>query len=258
MNVVAIDCSTDLLAVAVARAYDAPGFPKVPGTRSLPGTRSVPKHPYREERGHAPLSGRGLVTVTIDAGYRHTERLMGAVEYCLAEAGLSKAELDLVACAEGPGSFTGLRIAMSTAKGLSAGLQIPFVAVPTLDAYAAEWAGAAPVVVPVIDAKRSHFFYAVYEGGRRVGGPYDERLETLLMRVNAYAELLFVGPDADLLDGSAVDRSGFRIAAARRRSPIASLVELALDRYAGSGGAAPDASPLYLRASDAEEASQKG
>lgn len=252
MNVVALDCSTDILAVAVARAYDAPGAP------SVPGTRSVPKHPYREERGHAPSPGRGLATVSIDAGYRHTERLMGAVDYCLAEAGLTKAELDLVACAEGPGSFTGLRIAMSTAKGLSAGLGIPFVAVPTLDAYAAEWAGAAPVIVPVLDAKRSHFFYAVYEGGRRVGGPYDEGLEALLKRVNGYAELLFVGPDADLLDGSAADRSGFRIASARRRSPIASLVDLALERYASSGGAAPDASPLYLRASDAEEAAMKG
>lgn len=252
MNVVALDCSTDILAVAVARAYDAPG------TRGVPGARSVPKHPYREERGHAPSPGRGLAAVSIDAGYRHTERLMGAVDYCLAEAGLSKSELDLVACAEGPGSFTGLRIAMATAKGLSAGLGIPFVAVPTLDAYAAEWAGAAPVIVPVLDAKRSHFYYAVYEGGRRIGGPYDEGLEALLRRVNGYAELLFVGPDADLLDGSAVDRSGFRIAAARRRSPIASLVDLALERYASSGGAAPDASPLYLRASDAEEAAMKG
>lgn len=255
MNIVALDCSTDILAVAVARAYDPPEARGAPGAH---GTLRVPKHPYREERGHAPSLGRGLVTVTIDAGYRHTERLMGAVDYCLAEAGLAKGELDLVACAEGPGSFTGLRIAMATAKGLSAGLGIPFVAVPTLDAYAAEWAGAAPVVVPVLDAKRSHFYYAVYEGGLRVGGPYDEGLESLLGRVNGYAELLFVGPDAELLDGSAADRSGFRIAAAKRRSPIASLVELAADRYATAGGAAPDAAPLYLRASDAEEAAMKG
>lgn len=247
MNILAIDCSTDIMAVAVGRGYG----------HDDTGPR-LAKHPYREERGHATAAGKGLVTLSLDAGFRHAERLMGAIEYCLSEAGVAKAELSLIVCAEGPGSFTGLRIAMATAKGLSLGLSRPFVAVSTLDAYAAEWEGCAPVVVPLIDAKRSRFFYAIYEGSALRAGPFDDTLESVIRRVDGYPEVLFVGPDTDMLEGLGADRSGFRLAAARRRSPVASLVELGHERYMRMGPSPSDAAPNYLRASDAEEGAAKG
>lgn len=247
MNILAIDCSTDVMAVALGRGYgDAERGPR------------VPKHPYREERGHAAAAGRSLVTLSLDAGFRHSERLMSSIEYCMAEAGITKADLDLIVCAEGPGSFTGLRIAMATAKGLALGLSRPFVAVSTLDAYAAEWEGCAPIVVPLIDAKRSRFFYAIYEGSALRSGPFDDTLESVIRRVNGYPEVLFVGPDTDLIEGIGADRSGFRLAAARRRSPVASLVELGLERYMKKGPSPSGAAPNYLRASDAEEGAAKG
>jgi tRNA threonylcarbamoyladenosine biosynthesis protein TsaB len=247
LNILAIDCSTDIMAVALGRGYgDAERGPR------------TAKHPYREERGHATAPGKGLVTLSLDAGFRHAERLMGSIEYCMAEAGVGKDELDLIVCAEGPGSFTGLRIAMATAKGLALGLSRPFVAVSTLDAYAAEWEGCAPVVVPMLDAKRSRFFYAIYEGSALRAGPFDDTLESVIRRVDGYPEVLFVGPDTDMVEGIGADRSGFRLAAARRRSPVASLVELGLERYKKQGPSPSDASPNYLRASDAEEGAAKG
>lgn len=243
MNVLAIDCSGDLLSVGVARGLgdDASG-------------PALPKHPYREERGHGHAPGPGFVGLAVDAGFRHAERLMGAIEYCVAEAGLEPGALDLLACSGGPGSFTGLRIGLSTIKGLALGLGKPFVTVPTLDAMAADWEGAAPVVVPVIDAKRSRFYFAVYRAGRLVEGPYDDDLTRLLSAVQAYPELLFVGPDAELLESSVIERSGFRIAAELRRSPTRAMTRLALEAYRRDGPAASNAGLAYLRASDAEEA----
>lgn len=246
MNVLAIDCSGDVLSVGVARELGG-------GAERSRGP-ATPKHPYREERGHGHAPGPGFVELSVDAGFRHAERLMGAVEFCVAEAGLKPADLDLLACTGGPGSFTGLRIGLATVKGLALGLGKPFVTVPTLDALAADWEGAAPVVVPVIDAKRSRFFFALYEGGRLVDGPFDDGLTRLLSAVQAYPELLFVGPGADLLESSIHERAGFRIAAELRRPPTRALARLALERYRERGAASAGTGLSYLRASDAEEA----
>jgi tRNA threonylcarbamoyladenosine biosynthesis protein TsaB len=243
MNVLGVDCSGDILSVGVGRSMDGQG--------SSPAT---PKHPYREERGHKPAPGPGFVGVSVDAGFRHAERLMGSVDFCLAEAGLEKTDIDLFACAGGPGSFTGLRIAMASIKGMAYGLGKPFVSVPSLDAMAADWEGTSPVIVPVMDAKRSHFYFGVYESGRLVSGPHDDTLERMMALASGYPEVLFVGPDAEMLDPAIQDRTGFRRAEWSRRAPVAALLALAVRSYAAYGPAPPDESPNYLRASDAEEA----
>lgn len=241
MNILAVDCSADTLAVGLARISQGQSLPR------------MPKHPFREEQGHANAPGGGLVSVSIDSGFRHVERLMGAIDYCVREAGLQRSQLDLLACAAGPGSFTGLRIAMATVKGMALGLNKPFVAVPTLDALAADWEGAAPVVVPVLDAKRGHFYFAVYQYGALLAGPFDDSVHKLVGLVDSFPEVLFVGPDASMLESMLSERPGYRIALAARRSPIMSLVRLAAERFRSHGGDSDNVSPLYLRASDAEE-----
>lgn len=242
MNILAVDCSTELLGVGVGRGLGAdPGGPR------------FPKHPYREAEGHGHAKGPGFVSISIDSGFRHAERVMGAIEFCVAEAGLEARELDLLACSGGPGSFTGLRIGMATVKGLALGLGKPFVAVPTLDAIAAEWEGAAPVIVPVLDAKRSRFYFAVYGSGGLLAGPYDDGMERIIAVTQAYPEVLFVGPDADMLETALAERSGFRIAVERRRSPVSAMARLAMAILERDGPAASDTGLAYLRDSEAEE-----
>ena len=242
MNVLAVDCSGDILSVGAGRGFGLEG--RGP---------SSPKHPYREESGHGHAPGPGFVSVSIDAGFRHAERVMAAIEYCVAEAGLKRADLDLLACSGGPGSFTGLRIGMATVKGLSLGLDIPFVTVPTLDALAADWEGAAPVIVPVIDAKRSRYYFAVYSHGTLAAGPFDAGLERIIALTGGYPEVLFVGPDADMLESSIAERSGFRVAVERRRAPVTAMARLAVGIFKASGPSPSGAGLVYLRASDAEE-----
>lgn len=246
MHILAVDCSGNILSVGVGLSIGM----KV-------GCLTAPKHPYREERGHAPSTGPGFVGVMIDAGFRHAERLMGAVDFCLAEAGLSKADIDLLACTRGPGSFTGLRIALACIKGMAFGLGKPFVTVPTLDMMALGWEGVAPVIVPVMDAKRSRFFFAIYESGRLVSGPHDDTADRILQLCAGYPEVLFVGPDAEMLEGYLQDRSGYRIPETSRWAPIDALVNLAAKHYAEYGSANSAATPLYLRTSDAEESATR-
>ena len=105
------------------------------------------------------------------AGLRHSELLIDSIDMLTRKAGLKPEDLNGVACMGGPGSFTGLRIGFSLAKGLALSLGIPFAAIPTLDCMALPFSAWPGMVVPVIDAKNNSFFCALYRGNERIS-PY--------------------------------------------------------------------------------------
>lgn len=95
----------------------------------------------------------------------HSERLTPLVELVLQQAGVAAADLDAVAVSMGPGSYTGLRIGVSTAKGWSLATDAALVGVPTLDAYAAQMqpvVQAGDVICPLFDARRDEVYAAAY------------------------------------------------------------------------------------------------
>jgi tRNA threonylcarbamoyladenosine biosynthesis protein TsaB len=102
----------------------------------------------------------------------HAEQLMGLIEEVLASARISYSGLDAIAVSEGPGSYTGLRIGVSTAKGLAFGLNKPLIAVNTLQALAsASPAGPGDLVIPILDARRLEVYREVFDqGGNSVDG----------------------------------------------------------------------------------------
>jgi tRNA threonylcarbamoyladenosine biosynthesis protein TsaB len=192
-----------------------------------------------------------------DSGLRHGELLMAAADRLLDGAGIGSADLDLVACMQGPGSFTGLRIAFAAAKGLALALGIPMVAVPTLDCMAAPWDSWPGIVLPAMDAKKSRFYAALYRGGRRLGDYLDAAPEELAAALRAAGiagdgPALLTGPAAplvwDKLTGSAefiIDPNGKRGKARELLDTIKKNGILATGEQFYSG-------PLYLRKSDAE------
>lgn len=92
----------------------------------------------------------------------HAERLLGVVERLLADAGLSLTQLDGFAVSIGPGSFTGLRIGVSTVKGLGFASGKPVVAVPTLDGLAYQLPFCHHPICPILDAKKREVYTAFY------------------------------------------------------------------------------------------------
>lgn len=112
---------------------------------------------------------------TVDA--RHGETLMGLIAQVCADAGIAPASLDLVAVGLGPGSFTGVRVGVATAKGLGLALGRPVVGVSTLAVLAA--GAEAPDVVAVLDAKKGEVFAARYTGGEETLAPLVGPGETL-------------------------------------------------------------------------------
>ena len=164
----------------------------------------------QEECGAALLRADGSVLAHVEhVGSRHSERLLPMVRDLLAQAGVEKSELGLIAFGEGPGSFTGLRVACGAAQGLAWALEIPVAQVSNLEAQA-EWLReahpelAAPgAVVAVLNDARMHECYA---GVWRVPVEADARLEKLdgpvLAAPEAAADYL-KRFDAALLCGSA-------------------------------------------------------
>jgi tRNA threonylcarbamoyladenosine biosynthesis protein TsaB len=142
-----------------------------------------------------------------DAGLTHSELLLDLVDALFKDAGLRPGDLEAVACMKGPGSFTGLRIGFSAAKGMALALDIPLIACPTLDCLAYPWSPWPGLVVPVIDAKKKRFFTALYAGGNRVSGELDAAAAAVAERIRAYAcsqgsspqaPVIVTGPDAPL------------------------------------------------------------
>lgn len=97
-----------------------------------------------------------------EEGYSHAERLHVFIDASLKEAGIVFQDLYAVAVSKGPGSYTGLRIGVSAAKGLCYALGIPLIAVDTLQVLAAQCSVSNGLIVPMIDARRMEVYSAVF------------------------------------------------------------------------------------------------
>ncbi len=204
-----------------------------------------------------------------DTGLHHAEHLAASARDLLAAAGSSVDDVDLVACTGGPGSFTGLRIGMATAKGFAAARNVPFIAVPTLDIWAEIYRYWPGVVAPVLDAKKRRFYAALYAGAEKLTGDLDEAPESILELAQGAAGRLPPGtqPIADphpiLIAGPAaadfaaavdadLDATGVVVAPPSDNIPSYALARIARERYVTQGPAPTGIGPSYVRKSDAE------
>lgn len=97
------------------------------------------------------------------AGYSHAEKLHVYISEVLAQAGVSYQELKAIAVSSGPGSYTGLRIGVSAAKGLCFALDIPLISVNTLRVLATQANTDAAFIVPMLDARRMEVYASVFD-----------------------------------------------------------------------------------------------
>ncbi|CDC76065.1 tRNA threonylcarbamoyl adenosine modification protein YeaZ [Candidatus Colimorpha enterica] len=118
----------------------------------------------------AVAEGRELTaSVTVNGRLNHSETLLPAIEEIMRGVGLDYGDIDIFACSEGPGSFTGVRIGAATVKGLAFGRGKPCVGVSALHAMAYNFIGFSGIVCPVMDARRSQLYNAVFRiNGREI------------------------------------------------------------------------------------------
>ena len=108
-------------------------------------------------------NGQTLICQEIaEEGYSHAERLHVFIEQVCADAKIDLSMLSAVAVSQGPGSYTGLRIGVSAAKGLCYALAIPLISVDTLSSLASKVTVDSGFIVPMLDARRMEVFSAVF------------------------------------------------------------------------------------------------
>ena len=113
-----------------------------------------------------------------EGGYSHAEKLHVFIEEALAEVNLQLNDLDAIAVSKGPGSYTGLRIGVSAAKGLCYSLGIPLISISTLEALAHQVTpeNKEEVIVPMLDARRMEVYTAVYSSEKLLISPIEAKI----------------------------------------------------------------------------------
>jgi len=201
------------------------------------------------------LGSKGrCIELIISNGLNHAQSLMPAIASAFEQSTIKPEDLDIVACSAGPGSFTGLRIGMATAKGIVRGASCHLKALPTLDLLAAGREGWPGIVVPIIDARKRRVYTAAFRNGRRIGDYQDIALDKFLGSLTKEFAILATGPNANLAEGYervTIDR----LAGYGRGS---AMINAAKNAYEKDGPDPLDIGPVYLRPSDAEISSASG
>ena len=167
----------------------------------------------------AAIAEDGVITAYRESSAPKAHASLTAVfiDEMLRERGLTIADCDAVCVSKGPGSYTGLRVGVSTAKGLCFGSGKPLIAVGTLDTLVAQALKAIPdengvaleieglkFIIPMIDARRMEVYSAVFENGGQTGIGARQITETApaIIDENSFAEYLEQGPCLFIGDGA--------------------------------------------------------
>ncbi len=211
-------------------------------------------------------SGEGLIAETrLNALATHSETLMAEVHHVLTLAGLQARELDVIAVSSGPGAFTGLRVGLGTAKGLSFATGAKIVSVPTLEAYALSLPYTRCPVAPMLDARKGEVYAGLFimEEGMEKSGQVKRIIEERPIKARDFVELLcdyesvvFAGQGAllyrEVIDEAFKGKALYAPDAHMHPMP-ASVADLGMRlAEAGEFSDPKRLSPMYLRKSQAE------
>jgi tRNA threonylcarbamoyladenosine biosynthesis protein TsaB len=199
-----------------------------------------------------------LAEWTLEVDRTHARRLLPHIQWMLRESGLCFGDIQGIAVTLGPGSFTGVRIGMTTAKTLALVSGKPLVGIPTLEVLAGNVSHAVGLLCPALDARRGEVYWALF---RRGDSGETERLsddrvctpDTLLETVPGPA--LFLGSGASVYGDRFLSVAGHRVVAQPEQNQVRAsvLCRLARESFKAHGGTSPsELEAIYVRPSDAE------
>ncbi|MCR5031857.1 MAG: tRNA (adenosine(37)-N6)-threonylcarbamoyltransferase complex dimerization subunit type 1 TsaB [Lachnospiraceae bacterium] len=207
-----------------------------------------------------------IAEYTINTKKTHSQILLPLVAGIREMTGMDLSDIDAIAVAEGPGSFTGLRIGSATAKGLGLVWEKPIVPVPTVNGLAMNLWGCATHICPMMDARRSQVYTGLFHFAQEELVTDIEQcalsVEEILARINDKGDpVTFLGDGVpvymkQIREGCKVP---FRFAPAHmNRQKAGSVAVLGMQLFARGIRQTPEEhSPVYLRASQAEQEGTK-
>ncbi|GBU28425.1 hypothetical protein R84B8_01984 [Treponema sp. R8-4-B8] len=194
-----------------------------------------------------------------EAGTSHSQLIMELIDGLIKKAGIQPKDINGILCMGGPGSFTGLRIGYSIAKGLALSLSVPFAPVPTLECIANNERFALGVTLSVIEARKNAFFYAFFKDGQRLTEDKDSNLSQIINDIelykNEYKQITLTGPGSKLLYDSLTENTKDSLTLVFEKNGYAKeLIAIAKSNNLFNKDCTPYlySGPEYIRKTDAE------
>ena len=195
-----------------------------------------------------------IVENSLNDGKTHSENLMTIMENTLEENKIKLSDIDLIACSVGPGSFTGIRIGVSSIKAIAEVLDVPVAAVTSLEALAKNVESKGVTIVSLIDAKNDQVYAGIFDDEYNKKEEYiADSIYTVIERVKEYDNVIFVGNAAikykELLD------SNFEnvVVADNNLQSASSVGKIGYKKHKEKDLTSADTiMPMYLRKSQAE------
>ena len=198
-------------------------------------------------------SNKILAEFFINTGLTHSETLLPMIEQLFLGSRADKRQLQYIAISEGPGSFTGLRIGAAFAKGLAMACKIPIIPIGTLEILAYNIRFCDSLIVPILDARRSQVYSAIFCGAERLTEDgaldFDELVELVLSKKKP---AVFVGDAVEIFAEQICSHPQFSIADAQHNFPKADALAMIAAKSADRAIDAADFAPVYIRKPQAQ------
>lgn len=200
---------------------------------------------------------RLIAQVVLNNNKTHSQKIMPLVEFMLKQADLKASDIDCFAAAVGPGSFTGVRIGVATAKALAYATDKPCVAVSTLKALSYNVPEFDGIICPILDARREQVYNALFKGRERLCDDRALSIDGLLDElIHTDDKIMFLGDGlpvfADKINERLKDRAVFA-SASQRMNLASSVAQIGYEEFlSGNTIDNSDLVPEYLRLSQAE------
>ncbi len=207
--------------------------------------------------GAALVGPKGLVGESVlNIRSTHSERLLPAVERLLDDAEVTLDDVDGFAVASGPGSFTGLRIGMATAKGFAYALGRPLIGVTVLEALAYQFMAVGTVVLPLIDARRGQVYAQPFSGQDAMAEPQNCHIDDVIVwGLEQRRPIVFCGDGASVYQDVLAEKLPDAVFPPLEQRALRSASVAGLGRQrllAGQRHEPMELVPFYLRKSEAE------
>ena len=199
-----------------------------------------------------------IAEITVNTGNTHSQTLLPAIEQALKLCELCVDDIDAFACSVGPGSFTGVRIGVSTVKGLAYNKNKPCVAVSTLEALAHNLIACDGIISPVMNARRNQVYNALF---RCTNGAIERLCPDRALSITEldeelaeYQQPVFLCGDGYDITVKGSNKTEYKRVSPRQRLQSAYSVAMCASDKISKGDTVTDAviAPVYLRPSQAE------
>lgn len=198
-----------------------------------------------------------IAEFTVNNKQTHSQTLLPMIEKVVDMSGIELEQIDAIAIAAGPGSFTGLRIGSATAKGIGLALKKPIVSVPTLEGLAYRVSVFDGLICPIMDARRGQVYTGIYkadgDGLTCLSEQKAVDIHDILKELEEYDEkVIFLGDGVEVHRETIENEFVFAPVHLSKQSAAAVAVLGSIYFEQGKTESADEHKPIYLRKSQAE------